>query len=265
MPLTGFQKGVLHILAARRSPESHVAGGLVLNRAPDSPRYSKDVDIFHDSMESVVVSADADAALLGQHGFNVRWDLRTPMLQRATIERGGEALRLDWCYDSAFRFFPIQPDAEFGYALHPADVAVNKRLAMAGRTEVRDCIDLLHLHRTYLTVGALCWGASGKDPGLTPWLMLDLAKRNAKYPQEALRDEILARPVDLVELKQQLLDAADSALALFERLPAEEIGCLYLDPAGKPVTPNPDVPEFRTLTRHFGSVRGAWPTLTDLK
>jgi hypothetical protein len=38
------------------------------------------------------------------------------------------------------------------------------------------------------------------------------------------------------------------------------MGCLYLV-AGKPVCPNPNDPEFPTLTRHFGSVKGAWPRI----
>lgn len=40
MPLTTFQSEVLEVLAGNRSEESHFAGGLVLNAAPDSARYS---------------------------------------------------------------------------------------------------------------------------------------------------------------------------------------------------------------------------------
>ena len=43
MPITPFQKGVLHLLAANRQPEGHVAGGIAINRAPDSPRHSTDL------------------------------------------------------------------------------------------------------------------------------------------------------------------------------------------------------------------------------
>ena len=54
------------------------------------------------------------------------------------------------------------------------------------------------------------------------------------------------------------------AEALLGRLPAEEVGCLYLDGNQQPVTPNPESPEFAKLTRHFGSVRGAWPVIKGL-
>jgi hypothetical protein len=92
-----------------------------------------------------------------------------------------------------------------------------------------------------------------------------MAKRHVSYRQEELDKERLSRPVTVVELKQIWLRAAEEAEALFQRLPAEEIGCLYLDAAGNPVTPDPDASNFKTLTRHFGSVRGAWPTITDVK
>ncbi len=52
-----------------------------------------------------------------------------------------------------------------GYALHPVDLAVNKLLALAGRDEARDFLDVLDLDRRTLALGALCWAAAGKDPG----------------------------------------------------------------------------------------------------
>jgi hypothetical protein len=46
------------------------------------------------------------------------------------------------------------------------------------------------------------------------------------------------------------------------RLPPEELGCLYLDLANEPVTPDPDNPNVQGLQRHFASVRGAWPKIS---
>ena len=71
MPLTAFQSRVLAVLAANRSEESHFAGGLVLNAAPDSPRFSKDFDIFHEVAEEVALASEADAASIRAAGFSV--------------------------------------------------------------------------------------------------------------------------------------------------------------------------------------------------
>ncbi|HNR52032.1 MAG TPA: hypothetical protein PKI80_10655 [Deltaproteobacteria bacterium] len=44
VPLTKLQSHALRILAAQRSPDSYIAGGVALNR--DGPRFSSDIDIF---------------------------------------------------------------------------------------------------------------------------------------------------------------------------------------------------------------------------
>jgi hypothetical protein len=262
MPLTAFQREVAHLLATHRNPESHLAGGAVINRADTSYRYSHDFDIFHNAAERVAASAETDCSTLLTAGCSVQWALRQPGFFRAEVSRGVDHLVLDWTNDSAFRFFPVQPDELFGYCLHPADLAVNKVLALAGRTEFRDFLDTLYLDDSYLSLGALVWAACGKDPGYTPALVLSQANRHVRFQESDLKAESLARPLDLRELKVQWLAAVERAERLVVKLPEEELGCLYLDADNKPVTPNPDNPDFPSLKRHFGSVRGAWPTIS---
>jgi len=263
MPLTALQRQVLSLLATLRTPESYAAGGAAINRADQSPRYSSDLDFFHDTAEVVQACAERDAELLLRSGYDVAWLLKNPYLWQARIRKGEETIDLDWCHDSAFRFFPILPDPDFGYCLHPMDLATNKMLALAGRSKIRDYLDILYLHQTALSLGALCWAACGKDPGFNPASLLEMAKRHVRYQESELAAERLTRPLKLAELRQIWLAAADEASALFDRLPAEEMGCLYLDAAGKAVTPDPAAPEFPQLVRHFGSVRGAWPRPTE--
>ena len=165
-------------------------------------------------------------------------------------------------YDSAFRFFPVQPDAELGFVLHPLDGATNKLLALAGRGELRDYLDVLFLHRNVLSLGALAWAACGKDVGFTPQFLIEEAQRLAHYPAVRLKTLLLREPVDLVECKLQWLAAVAEANTLFLKLPSDEIGCLYLDAKGQAVIPDPTALGFALLRRHFGSVRGAWPAIT---
>jgi hypothetical protein len=196
-----------------------------INRASASPRFSADIDLFHDVVENVPGTAEADMILLAQHGYEVTWLERQPNMQRASVKRGQQILKVEWCHDSAFRFFPVQPDPELGYCLHPADLATNKAHALAGRTEIRDFIDIVFLHETYLSLGAICWAACGKDQGFTPLSVLDFAKRHMKFREEDLTKENLARPISLSALK-----AVDQAEQLVEQLPLTDVGCLYLTP-----------------------------------
>src|SRR6266446_3229966 len=205
MPLTAFQREVARVLAANRNPESHIAGGAVINRGENGIRISDDLDIFHDLAASVAASAEADAQALCDAGYAVAWTLRGEAIFRAQVTRGEDRVRLDWTMDSAFRFFPALPDEEFGYCLHQADLATNKVLALAGRSEIRDFLDMLLIDRTYLSLGAVIWAACGKDPGFTPALLLDHTNRHSRYQESDLKGENLARPVDLRELKQQWL------------------------------------------------------------
>jgi hypothetical protein len=262
MPLTPFQREVARTLAKNRNPDSLVAGGAVINRGEAGLRFSDDIDIFHETAEAVALSAEADEKALRDSGYAVIWTARRDGLFRAEVSREAGRLRLDWTTDSAFRFFPAQADDEFGYCLHRADLATNKVLALAGRNEIRDFLDILQLDHDYLSLGTMMWGACGKDPGVTPDLLLQLTNRHSRYQESELRTENLARNVDLKQLKLQWLSARDRAEALFERLPPEDLGCLYLGPTHVPVTPDPDNQDFPALIRHFGCIRGAWPQIS---
>jgi hypothetical protein len=261
MPLTVFQSETLRLLAARRSPESFLAGGTVLNAGMDSPRYSKDLDIFHDIETSVVTSAETDAVTLREAGYGVEWLLRQPLFQRAEVIRGENRLLIEWVFDSAFRFFPVERDELAGWRLNLYDAATNKLLALMGRGEPRDYLDVLFFHQHRLSLGALCWAAAGKDPGVNPFMILQECRRTTHFRPEQFRELQLAAPLDLPRWKQAWLEAAHGAESLLPRLPAEEVGCLYLDAAGKPVTPDPAAVEFAALGRHYGCVRGAWPVI----
>ncbi len=174
----------------------------------------------------------------------------TPAFYRAVLSGEGEQLRIEWAQDSSFR----------GYRLHHADAAVNKVLALAGRQEVRDYVDILHLHDSYLHLGCLAWAACGKDPGFTPGFLLEQAARHAAYSQADVDRLSLRKPLDLRSLKRTWLKALEEARELVEALPPGEVGMLYLD-GQRPVTPDPRSDRFPDLVRHEGSIRGAWPVV----
>lgn len=262
MPLSTVQADVLRLIAVNRSPDSYVAGATVLHRAENTPRYSADLDLFHDLEDVVAQSADADAETLGNAGHEVSWLLRTPSFHRAVVRVGVRSLKIEWAQDSAFRFYPIQHDERFGYRLHDTDAAINKVLALAGRSEIRDFVDVLHLDETHLPLGALTWAACGKDPGFTPEFLLEHAARHVAYTQEELDRLSLREPLQLGDLKRCWLGALERARTLVAGLPPDEIGCLYVDDDRRPVAPDPTSESFRSLVRHRGCVRGAWPTIS---
>jgi hypothetical protein len=166
---------------------------------------------------------------------------------------------MDWAHESAFRFFPVQANDLTGWELHWADAATNKVLAAAGRDKPRDAFDVLHWHHNPLGLGALVWGAVGKDPGFSPDLLLDEMIRNARLSPKDVAKLSLERPVDPVELATRFRAACREARELVAKLPVETVGALFVDEAGEPIDPDPEDPS--TMARpHFGCERGCWPS-----
>ncbi|MEW6322548.1 MAG: hypothetical protein AB1635_15850 [Acidobacteriota bacterium] len=149
-----------------------------------------------------------------------------------------------------------------GWVLHPIDLATNKLLALAGRDEPRDFLDMLDLHERTLPIGALCWAAAGKDPGYTPLSLLEILRRRGKYHAEDFARLHLAQPVDLTALKSQWLEALADADRFIRSRPADEVGCLYYSASlERFVAPGPGGPS--DAVPHFGRPAGILPRVID--
>jgi hypothetical protein len=233
VPLTEFQAMLARLLSANRAPDSYLAGGAALNLEPNSRRYSNDLDYFHDSVERVAVAHRDDRQLLIESGYEVEIDMQQPGYIRAVVRCGDEATKVEWAHDSAWRFLPVVRDERIGYRLHPIDLAVNKVLALVGRDEARDFIDVIGIQRDLLPLGVWCWAAAGKDPGYTPLGLLELLRRRGRYRSEDFTRLHLAGPVDLPALKREWLAALDEAERFIRSRPPEEIGCLYYSPSAE--------------------------------
>jgi len=258
MPISPFQKEVLLLLKAHRNPNSYVAGGVAVHRAPTSIRRSNDIDFFHDTDEAVTKSANSDLDLLEKNGYVVDIILNQPSFIRALISRFNESLKLEWVRDTAFRFFPVEEDSILGYRLHDVDLAANKCLALANRNEVRDIIDLVQLNQDVISLAGACWAACGKDPGFTPEMLTDCMQRNSIIRPELLAAESLTRELTAVALKKNWLQLLKSCKESLSKFPGADLGCVYLSRAGE-VIRSPSPGQIKSYQRHFGSIGGAWP------
>lgn len=259
MPLSRLQSKILEIIASRRSPNSYVAGGAPLNRS--GPRMSDDVDIFHDSELAAAESAEADAALLRRAGYTVEWLRRSGGTYSAQITLDGESTKLEWVADSDFRYFPATPDLQFGFVLHPVDLAVNKLMAAASRREPRDFVDLMGIHKRYMPLGAVACAATEVAPGYTPEGLLAELKRNSRFNPDDLRRLKGVTDVDAAELMADFRTAVADAEAFVALMPSAAIGCVYLE-EGRPVQPRPD--RLASYVRHYPKRFGHWPTSSEL-
>jgi hypothetical protein len=132
VPITRFQSDVLRSLAAHRSPDSYIPGGVAINR--EGPRYSADIDIFHDSEARPESAARTDATVLTAEGYIV-----VPGRTReATVSRGDETMQLEWV-----KFSGVTPEEMLAEITRHSRFTIEKFQALA----TEQPIDVPRLHR----------------------------------------------------------------------------------------------------------------------
>ncbi len=259
MPLTPFQEAVARLLSSHRDNESYLAGGAAMHIAPNSLRYSNDLDYFQDSEQRVASAFHEDSELLLREGYSIDVALDRPGFVRAIITKDKDSTKVEWVHDTAWRFMPLIKNPVAGLMLHPVDLAINKVLALVGRDEPRDLLDTIHTHETVLPLGAIVWAAAGKDPGFSPTMLLDLLRRRGKLRPEDLTRLRLAVPVDLLALKRSWRSALDHAAAFIQSRPPEELGCLYYSASAAVfVMPSP----CDDVVPHYGRPGGVLPLIS---
>jgi len=270
MALTPYQRQICQLLANSRktSGESYVAGGTALNTWLNAPRLSHDVDIFHDTTEALQASWQRDQQILMSNGHSVTAIRETVAFVEALIVTGTDKVVLQWVRDSAFRFFPLLEHDELGLTLHPFDLATNKVLALVGRLEIRDWIDVQVCSDRLQHLGFLAWAACAKDPGFSPMMILEEAGRSTKYSRTEFETLIFAGPApDLTALSQRWRIILSEARAIVDCLPAEQVGKCLLTPNGELFQLTPaklrHFAEWGTVHWHEGTIGGVLPAIKE--
>lgn len=269
MALTEFQIKVLRLLVANREEvESYFAGGAALNQILGSGRMSHDIDLFHDSAEALQATWSGDRSILLENGFIVDIIREAISFVEAEVRRGGERVLIQWVRDSAFRFFPLVNDGDFGKMLHPFDLATNKVLALAGRLEPRDWLDTIECHRQMQQLGFLVWAACGKDPGINPEMLLSEGSRHHYSQLELDMLDYVGTTPSAHSSGAEWKNAIASAKQIIEMLPEEHLGECLLSREGNlyngPLEQIEKDLKDNTIRFHKGTIRGAWPTIVKL-
>lgn len=232
MALTEFQRRICRIIADNRIRlgDSYVAGGVALNTLTGAGRISRDIDLFHDTREALEASWDADRKSLMERGFRVEATRERPGFVEARVSDGKSHVIMQWAQDSAYRFFPLLQHEELGLTLHPFDLATNKILALIGRVEVRDWVDILTCHDRIQPLAYIAWAACGKDPGFSPSSIIEHAARTARYSAEELRSVLFDRGAvpDAHELSNRWHGILDDSRIIINSLPTEKAGMCLL-------------------------------------
>ena len=152
---------------------------------------------------------------------------------------------------------PAMKVSNYGYLLHPIDLSVNKLLALAGRDEPRDFLDIIDIHSNILPLGALIWASVGKDPGFSPNSLLNLIRRRGKYQEKDFKPLMYKNNLDLRIIKEKWLDALDGSERFINEQDAANVGCLYYSKKFKKFI-CPDKID-NTIIIHKGQIKGSHP------
>ena len=267
MALTAQQEDILRLLARNRveNPESYVAGGLALNYKLNTPRLSRDIDIFHDSKNAMIRSWEMDRDVLAANGFAVRPIRVLEYFIEAEVSKDGRRMEIQWGTDSAYRFFPLQEDPVVGFTLHPLDLAANKLAALVGRTEPRDWIDVITAIKRLQPFACLLSAACGKDPGFSPTSMLEYVARR-HYNQVEIDEKIIPRGAyNAAELCRFWHEEVDRTRLVLENFPRSEAGKAVMAKGGGLFKGDAAALEAALcageLEFHEGTIGGAWPRI----
>jgi hypothetical protein len=162
--LSALQEQVARIVAAL--PEANgfaLAGGAALVLTQIVDRQTRDLDFFGASADDVDRLLPRVQAELSAIGLAVRVDRQSHGFARLTITSDDETTELDLAADARIR--PTE-DGPLGPVLSIEELAADKLLALFGRAQARDFIDVAALAGR-LGFERLCALASEKDPGFS--------------------------------------------------------------------------------------------------
>ena len=179
--LSGLQRRVTEIVAGLPEASDFVlAGGGALIARGDVARLTRDLDFFtiDPALVDLLLPVLEDA--LRAAGWVVVEETVATGFARLVVDDGVERTGVDLAADA--RLLPAEP-SQFGLLLSAEELAVDKVLAIFGRAEARDFIDLAALEPRF-GLDHLCRLAVEKDVGFRQSVFLEMLGRFGRLPRD---------------------------------------------------------------------------------
>jgi hypothetical protein len=203
--LTEIHRKVIEVFSKMPDQEAfYLTGGTALSAFFLKHRMSHDLDLFT-TVEDLIPSFSrkleqelkaAGMAVDRRRGFQSFVEIG--------LSSGEDSTIVHMAVDSPFRLEPVWESDDFpGLKVDSlADMAANKLLALFGRAELRDFVDVYFLSMGNFGRDALIEKASLKDPGLDVyWLGVSMEKVN-EFPDDAPDLQLLVRPAAMSDLRK---------------------------------------------------------------
>jgi hypothetical protein len=179
--LSPLQEQVAAIIGGLEEAEGFaLAGGAALIVRGDVLRETRDLDFFGLTPAAVDRLVPAVDHALRSAGLTVRRIQDNPGFARLVVESDDDRTEVDLGADA--RLFPAEP-GRLATTLSGEELAVDKVLAVFGRAEARDFVDLMAIEPRY-GLARLFELAAEKDRGFTPGMFADMLARFDRLRQE---------------------------------------------------------------------------------
>jgi len=179
--LTPLQRRIATIISGLPEAEKFaLAGGGALIARGDVVRQTRDLDFFGPAPEDVDRLMPAVERALQDVGINVRRIREGPGFFRLEVSDHDEVTEVDLGADA--RILPVER-GELGPILAGEELAVDKVLAVFGRAEARDFVDLSAVADRY-GLEYLCGRALDKDRGFDPQVFREMLDRFGRLPRD---------------------------------------------------------------------------------
>jgi hypothetical protein len=190
--LSDLQLRVARIIAGLVEAEDFaLAGGAALIVRGDVERATRDLDFFGTSADAVDHLVPAAESALQQAGFQVDRLIDSPGFTRFVVANELDRTEVDLASDA--RLFPTESGPGFDL-LSSEELAADKVLAVFGRAEARDFVDLMYIEPRF-GLTRLFELAREKDSGFSPVVFTEMLDR---FPR-LRRDEF---PIDDVQFEE---------------------------------------------------------------
>ena len=177
-PLQNRVAGIIGALEEAR--DFALAGGAALIVRGDIDRRTRDLDFFGLSSAAVDRLVPAVEEALGDAGLEVERVQSASGFARLIVSGDGDRTEVDLASDA--RLFPAERGSRF-LVLSGEELAVDKVLAVFGRAEARDFVDLMAIEGRFGLVH-LFELAADKDRGFIPGLFAEMTSRFARLRRE---------------------------------------------------------------------------------
>ena len=180
--LSPLQEQVAAIIASLPEAEDFaLAGGGALIVRGEIQRGTRDLDFFGLNAAAVDRLAPVVQQQLNRAGYKVDLVLSGPGFSRLTVEGFGDRTEVDPAADA--RLFPAELGPNGILLLSGAELAVDKVLAVFGRAEARDLLDLSAVEGGF-DLRQLFALSAQKDRGFNVGVFAEMTERFDRLPRE---------------------------------------------------------------------------------